>query len=143
MCRAFSILFPVLFVHVVNAQTSVPSLLNDSIKILKVKPANSRSKSLSVYDQVKISLQIILDKYRTATNEEITWKRIRKEADSLLLTFFNSGKLTGTRPEKAYYMQIGLQTMTAKDISAGKKILIAGIATVKPSEFVLIRTETK
>jgi len=50
------------------------------------------------------------------------------------------GALAGSKPEQAYYVNVGLgQTMTAQDVLEGRLIIDIGIAAVRPAEFVVLR----
>lgn len=107
----------------------------DSLRLMK----KSRS-SLSI--EIETGLKKIMDEYRNKPNTEDTWTSIRSEADNFLYTYYRKKKLIGNQPQEAYFVKIGLQTMTAADIQANKKILIAGFSEYKPAEFKVITIET-
>jgi phage tail sheath protein FI len=96
--------------------------------------------SLSV--EIETGLKKIMDQYRNQPNTEETWTSIRSEAENFLYTYYRKKKLIGNQPKEAYFIKIGLQTMTASDIQANKKILIAGFSEYKPAEFMILTIET-
>lgn len=107
----------------------------DSLKKLK----QSRS-SLSI--EIEAGLKRILERYRNKPNLDESWAAIRGEADNFLLSYFRKGRLVGSKPQEAYFVSIGVQTMTAADIQANKKIMMAGFSENKPAEFKVITIET-
>ena len=92
--------------------------------------------------EIETGLKKIMEQYRNKPNTEDTWTSIRSEAENLLYTYYKNRKLVGNEPQEAYFINIGLQTMTAADILANKKILIAGFSEYKPAEFKVITIET-
>lgn len=74
--------------------------------------------------------------------QKLPGKKIRAEANNFLFTFYKNGKLVGKKPAEAYFVTIGLQSMTAQDIALKKKVLLAGFAEFKPAEFTIIKVET-
>jgi hypothetical protein len=98
-------------------------------------------KTQSTEAVIKNELGIILEKYRNEKSVESVWKQIRQETDDILFGYYQKGKLVGTTKSQAYFIKIGLETMTSTDIKNQKKILLVGIAIQKPGEFVIIRIE--
>jgi phage tail sheath protein FI len=92
--------------------------------------------------EIETGLKKIMDDYRNKPSAEATWTNIKNEANSLLYGYFRNQKLAGNKPQEAYYIQIGAQTMTAADIAANRKILVAGVAVTKPAEFMMITVES-
>jgi phage tail sheath protein FI len=70
-----------------------------------------------------------------------TWARIKLEAEGQLYIMYREGKLPGAKPELAFFVKVGPETMTAADIAAHKLVLQYGIAIVKPAEFEINRLE--
>lgn len=91
--------------------------------------------------EIKKELNNILSTYTTMPNTQATWSKIIVEAQNILYRYFRNGKLLGSKAEQAYFVKMGIETMTATDIANHKMILLAGIATVKPAEFTIIRVE--
>jgi phage tail sheath protein FI len=121
-----------------SAQVKYQASLRDSIKV-----STPVRVTTTVAEQIRNGLYAILNKYKTEPNEEATWIKIRAEADAFLYGWFKSGKLLGTKSEQAYFVKMGLQTMTPTDIANGKKIFLAGIADKKPAEFLILTIETR
>ena len=121
------------------AQKKKPSG-NDSLtvkqSILKTNTATrSIQKSTSIEKEIFKKLDSIVSAYSNQPNSQSTWTQIRREAETILLSYFKSGALMGIRPEDAYFVKMGVETMTATDMANHKMILVAGLATVKPAEF--------
>jgi len=74
-------------------------------------------------------------------NTQATWTQIKGEAQTILLGYYRNGILMGTKPEEAFFVKMGNETMTATDIANHKMILQVGIAIVKPAEFKIIVVE--
>ena len=92
--------------------------------------------------EIEDGIKKIMETHRNKPNTASTWTKISNEVDQFLYVYFRNGKLLGSKPRDAYYIQIGMQTMTQADIEANKKILIAGVSVQKPAEFTIIRVET-
>jgi len=138
MSRFVYFFFFSILVSTASGQVKYETLQKDSGKVFKqAKLING-----SISEQIKNGLQTILNKYKRDANDEAIWEKIRAEADAFLYSYYKNGKLIGVKPEQAYFLQMGLQTMTGQDIAAGKKILLAGIAERKPSEFTIIKIES-
>ncbi len=98
---------------------------------------------LSLSMEIETELKKIMEEYRNKPNTEETWASIRNEAENLLYTYYKKKKLIGNKPSEAYFIKIGLQTMTAADIKANRKVLNVGFSEYKPAEFMLITIETQ
>lgn len=107
----------------------------------QIKPFSSKQKAPNLELSIRNELDTTLEKYRNEKSTESIWKQMRKEADDILFTFFQKGKFLGVTKNQAYFIKIGPDTVTVTDIKSNKKILMAGIATQKPAEFVMIRIE--
>lgn len=123
----------------------VKKMLKDSLPVKAVIKNNSQHKKSSAGSPVEATIENELNKivaaYTSQPNTAATWIQIKGAAENVLYTYFLNGKLLGTRKEQAFYVKMGAETMTAADIANKKMILVAGIATVKPAEFVIIRVE--
>lgn len=77
-------------------------------------------------------------------NSEQLWATVKQSVTSFLTTVWRSGALEGTKPEEAFYVNVGYDiTMTQDDIDNGRLIIEIGAAPVKPAEFVVIRISQK
>ena len=117
----------------------------DSITILqnnvKTFQPNYIRQKMSVTDRIKSDLNNLMDRYVNQSNTPETWKKLKSEATNILYSYFKSQQLVGLKPEQAFYVKIGYDTMTAEDIKSGNMILLVGIATVRPAEFEMLRFE--
>nr|HMN27370.1 phage tail sheath subtilisin-like domain-containing protein [Caldilineaceae bacterium] len=76
-------------------------------------------------------------------NSEALWATITRSLTGFLTSVWRSGALEGTKPEEAFFVKVGLSTMTQDDIDNGRLIVLIGIAPVKPAEFVIFRISQK
>ena len=47
--------------------------------------------------------------------------------------------MAGAKPEQAFFVKCGTETMSQDDIENGRLIMLVGVAPVFPAEFVIIR----
>jgi len=72
-------------------------------------------------------------------NDATTWLKVRSMIESYLYGLWERGALAGSKPDQAYYVNIGLgSTMTPQDVLEGRMVVQIGIAAVRPAEFVLL-----
>ena len=77
-------------------------------------------------------------------NDANTWVRVRAMIENFLILQWRSGALQGDKPDKAFYVAVGLGvTMTALDILEGRMIVEIGMAVVRPAEFIILRFSHK
>lgn len=115
-----------------------PALINRSIS---AGPCISKGNIQFVKMAIADTLNSILSKYKSEPDNAVTWSRIRYEMDNYFLNLFLRGCLAGSRSADAYYVKIGLNTMNAADIAAGRKVVVAGYALLKPGEFEVVRVQ--
>jgi phage tail sheath protein FI len=72
-------------------------------------------------------------------NAPALWARVSRSITNFLVTVWRSGALEGFKPEEAFFVKCGLDTMTQDDIDNGRLIVEVGVAPAKPAEFVIIR----
>lgn len=84
-------------------------------------------------------LQAILTFTSTQPNAEPLWASIRSTASDYLMGLFRNGTLKGDKPEQAYFVKCGRDTMTQLDIDSGHVNILVGFAPVAPAEFINIR----
>jgi phage tail sheath protein FI len=73
-------------------------------------------------------------------NDATTWLKVRAMIESYLYGLWERGALAGSRPEAAYFVNVGLgKTMTPQDVLEGRMIVEIGVAAVRPSEFIILR----
>jgi phage tail sheath protein FI len=74
-------------------------------------------------------------------NTENLWSRLRLTVGSFLEQLFRQGALQGTKPEQAYFVKCGSDTMTQADIDRGIVNIEIGFAPLRPAEFSVIRIQ--
>jgi phage tail sheath protein FI len=72
-------------------------------------------------------------------NDQSLWARVRRTISLFLTQVWRSGALQGSKPEEAFFVNCGLDTMTQTDIQNGRLICVIGVAPVYPAEFVIVR----
>ncbi len=100
------------------------------------------------YISVRRTIQMIeqsvkegLQQFITEPNELKTWILIKGIIENFLTNLWRSGAFTGVKPQEAYFVNIGTNTMTADDILNGRLIVNIGVAIIRPAEFIIIRIE--
>ena len=76
-------------------------------------------------------------------NTEALWGTVKRSISNFLVTVWRAGGLEGVTQEEAFFVDVGLNTMTQADIDNGRLIVNVGVAPVKPAEFVIIRISQK
>lgn len=72
-------------------------------------------------------------------NVSQTWVNVKGMIENYMTLLWNDGALAGSKPEHAYFVQIGLnQTMTPQDILEGRMVVKIGYAPSRPAEFIII-----
>lgn len=128
--------FAVLFL---NAQITTKPIKDTSVKIPKIVLLKNQKKYYNttlIKNEIDSLLTIVILKHTKEINSEAVWVQIRKEATDVLMSYYTTGKLMGTKPEQAFFVKMGNETMTATDIINHKMILLYGIAISKPAEFI-------
>lgn len=73
-------------------------------------------------------------------NNQPTWQKVSSAIENYLYSLWRQGALMGSKPEEAYFVQIGLNvTMTQDDIEQGKMIVQVGMAAARPAEFIILQ----
>jgi uncharacterized protein len=72
-------------------------------------------------------------------NDARLWKRLIQSVSNFLTTIWREGGLMGSKPEEAFFVKCGFETMSQDDIENGRLIMLVGVAPVYPAEFVIIR----
>ena len=72
-------------------------------------------------------------------NGEALWANVRTAVSDFLYTQWQNGSLVGTRPEEAFFVKCDRSTMTQNDLDNGRLVLLVGVATTRPAEFVTLR----
>jgi phage tail sheath protein FI len=72
-------------------------------------------------------------------NGEPLWIQLRQVIEDFLFQLWQKGAFPGNKPEAAYFVRCGRDTMTQADLDAGRVIIMIGLALTKPAEFTIIR----
>jgi uncharacterized protein len=72
-------------------------------------------------------------------NDDRLWNRLIQSVSAFLTTVWREGGLMGSKPEEAFFVKCGYDTMSQDDIENGRLIMLVGVAPVFPAEFVIIR----
>ncbi|MFD9822599.1 phage tail sheath family protein [Streptomyces violascens] len=89
----------------------------------------------AVYRDIATALQILVFE----PNAQPTWEKARAAVDGYLHSLWRMGALMGTKPEEAYFVQVGKDiTMTQDDLDHGRLIVKTGLAVVRPAEFIML-----
>ncbi|GCE00677.1 phage tail sheath family protein [Embleya hyalina] len=90
-------------------------------------------------DTVERDLTKALASVASEPNSPPTWERLRAAADHHLHDLWQWGALQGTKPQEAYFVQVGRNvTMTEEQVEAGELVLRVGLAAIRPAEFVIL-----
>ena len=76
-------------------------------------------------------------------NDETLWVRVKSTVEMFLTGLWRAGALAGSTPDEAFFVKIGVSTMTQEDIDNGRLVCVIGVAPVKPAEFVIFRITKK
>ncbi len=77
-------------------------------------------------------------------NDANTWVRVKGMIDNYLINLWRAGALQGSKPEHAFYCQVGLgSTMIRDDIVNGVMKVEIGLAAVRPAEFIILQFSHK
>ncbi|PHM66678.1 phage tail protein [Xenorhabdus stockiae] len=77
--------------------------------------------------------------YLFEPNSELTWMKCKGQSYNWLRQLWLQGGLYGSQEDEAFTVQLGInETMTDKDIRAGKMIMKVALAALSPAEFIEI-----
>jgi len=77
-------------------------------------------------------------------NSANTWVRISGTIQNYLTGLWRLGALAGSKPNQAFYVNVGLgTTMTTQDILEGKMNIEIGMAVSRPAEFIILKFSHK
>lgn len=72
-------------------------------------------------------------------NDEPVWTSVRQSIEAFLGSQFRQGAFAGAKPDEAYFVACGRDTMTQDDIDSGIVNIVVGFAPLHPAEFVILR----
>ncbi len=77
-------------------------------------------------------------------NDANTWSKLKAMIENYLTNLWRQGALAGSKPEQAFFVNVGLGvTMVPDDILNGNLIIEVGMAAVRPAEFIILRFSHK
>lgn len=86
---------------------------------------------------IEQSIRIALQAYVFAANDAITWRTVQAAISSFLTGLWQQGGLSGSKPEDAFSVSVGLgTTMTAQNVLDGYMIVAVQVAITHPAEFI-------
>ena len=65
-------------------------------------------------------------------NDQKLWNRLIQSVSAFLTTIWREGGLMGAKPEEAFFVKCGYDTMSQDDIDNGRLIMLVGVAPVFP-----------
>jgi len=72
-------------------------------------------------------------------NNEALWAQVKQSVYDFLYSEWQAGRLMGTKPEQAFFVNCDNSTMSQQDLDQGRLICVIGVAPVYPAEFVIFR----
>jgi hypothetical protein len=72
-------------------------------------------------------------------NDPRLWGTVCSAISDFLFNEWHNGSLVGARPEEAFFVKCDRSTMTQSDLDNGRLVVLVGVATNKPGEFVTFR----
>ncbi|MDF2433057.1 MAG: uncharacterized protein JWP44_2688 [Mucilaginibacter sp.] len=101
---------------------------------------NVRRFFITMEQSVKNAMAMFVFEPNTAP----TWVKVRAMIENFLFLKWRDGALAGSKPEQAFFVNIGLgSTMTALDVLEGRLIIQIGMAVSRPAEFIILQFEQK
>lgn len=96
------------------------------------------------FNFVEESVKKATEQFVFEPNDANTWVKVKAMIENFLTNQWRDGALAGSKPEHAFYVNIGLgETMTAQDILEGKMVVEIGMAAVRPAEFIILKFSHK
>jgi phage tail sheath protein FI len=92
-----------------------------------------------LFNFIEHSIDIGTQPFVFEPNDQFLWQRVTRSISGFLKTVWRDGGLMGAKPEDAYFVHVGNDTMTPDDLENGRLIVEVGIAPVYPAEFVIFR----
>lgn len=72
-------------------------------------------------------------------NDEALWASLRQNISAFMQTQWRAGALAGTKPNDAFFVRCGRDTMSQADLDSGRLIAEIGVAVIRPAEFIIFR----
>lgn len=95
-------------------------------------------------NMIERSIQNQLEKVVFEPNDANLWIQLKAGIENFLNQLWRAGALAGSKPEHAFFVNIGLgSTMTEHDILNYKLKITIGISVIRPAEFIVVSFEQK
>ncbi len=92
-----------------------------------------------LFNMIEESARKSINQFVFDPNSPFTWLKIKAMVESYLRNLWQQGALFGDKPEKAFFVNVGLgKTMTQQDILEGLMKVEIGIAANRPAEFIVL-----
>jgi Bacteriophage tail sheath protein len=88
---------------------------------------------------IETSLRRGLRWVESEPNGEQLWGEIRSVVEAFAAGLFRQGAFAGTKPEEAYFVKCGPDTISEEEAEHGSVNVVVGYAPMKPAEFVTLR----
>jgi phage tail sheath protein FI len=75
----------------------------------------------------------------TEVNAEPLWAELRTSVSEFMRGLWMKGALLGQKPEEAFFVRCGRDTMTQNDLDQARVVILIGFAATRPAEFVTVR----
>lgn len=72
-------------------------------------------------------------------NGEALWNKVQATVSDFLFGEWQRGALQGAKADEAYFVKCDRSTMTQDDLDNGRLVVLVGVATIRPAEFVVLR----
>ncbi|MFK7605596.1 MULTISPECIES: phage tail sheath family protein [unclassified Pseudomonas] len=93
-----------------------------------------------LFDTVERDISRAMEGMMFEPNNQPTWEKVRAAAYNYLYSLWQQGALMGSKPELAFYINVGQGvTMTKTQIEAGKLVVEIGLNAVRPVEFIILK----
>jgi phage tail sheath protein FI len=90
---------------------------------------------------IKSSIRKSLAWIASETNDEPLWAHIRQSLIAFMQTLFQKGAFQGQKPQEAYFIKCGRETISASDQRTGIIHMTIGFAPLKPAEFTILKLQ--
>lgn len=92
---------------------------------------------------VEESIKASIERFVFEPNDVNTWVQVRAVIENFLTIQWRAGALQGSKPERAFRVDVGPNTMHPEDILSGLMIIEIALAVVRPAEFIVLRFSHK
>ena len=93
-----------------------------------------------LFDTVERDISRAMEGMMFEPNNQPTWEKVKAAAYNYLFDLWKQGALLGTKPEQAFFINIGKGlSMTQAQINAGELVVEIGLNAVRPVEFIILK----